>query len=160
MVEQDLRTAKPEDSVGEFGNDALAELIDTYARQAEHFSRLAFGARRELLARLLDDGATVLDTERWAGRVKPGQITHRVEDPVRLHERLSPFLQAKELVAAFVQPPPPPLRVDQRVLNDLHKRGGDIARIIEEERVSVRGDSTLELSRKEGAGDGRDDDSR
>jgi len=149
MVEQDLRTAKPEDSVGEFGNDALAELIDTYARQAEHFRRLAFGARGELLARLLDDGATALDTEHWAGKVKPGQITHQVEDPERFRQRLEPYLQVKEIKAAFVQPAPPPLRADHRVLSDLSRRGGDIAKIIDEERTSIRGDATLELTRKE-----------
>ena len=132
----------------EYGDDAIAEMIDGFTRQAEHYRRLAFGARQELLARLLERGATVFDGKEWQGKVRPGLITHRVEDPERLRQRLSEFLQAKELQAAFVQPPLPPVRVDQRVLNDLHKRGGDIGRIIEQERVSVRGDSTLELERK------------
>jgi hypothetical protein len=138
--------------LGEYGDDAIAEMIDGFTRQAEHYRRLAFGARQELLARLLERGAIVFDGAVWQGKVRPGQITHRVEDPMRFCERLEPFLQAKELQAAFIESPPPPLRVDHAVINGLHKRGGDVSRIIDEERVSTRGDATLELTRKEAQG--------
>lgn len=133
--------------LSEYGDDAIAEMIDGFTRQAEHYRRLEFGARGELLARLLERGATVFDGKEWQGKVKPGQITHRVEDPERLRTRLADFLQAKELQAAFVWPEPQ-LRCNHAILNQLAKRGGDISRILDEERVSVRGDSTLELERK------------
>lgn len=145
MVEQERSAVK--DLAG-YGDDAIAEMIDGFTRQAEHYRRLAFGARQELLARLLERGATVFDGVEWAGKVHPGTIQHRVEDPVRFRERLAPFLQVKELEAAFRQPPPPPLQVRHDVLAQFHKRGGDIGRIIEQERTSVRGDATLELTRK------------
>jgi len=70
-----------------------------------------------------------------------------VEDAVSLRQRLTEFLQLKELEAAFVWPEPQ-LRCNHAILNQLAKRGGDIARILEEERTSIRGDSTLELERK------------
>jgi hypothetical protein len=145
MIEEQQGAVK---DLSEYGDDSIAEMIDGFTRQAEHYRRLAFGARGELLARLLERGATVFDGKDWQGKVRPGQITHRVEDPIRFCERLEPFVQAKELQAAFVEPPPPPLRVDHTTINNLYKRGGDIAKIIDEERVSIRGDSTLELERK------------
>ena len=133
--------------LAEFGDDSLCEMIDGFARQAEHYRRLAFGARGELLARLLERGASVFDGKDWAGRVKPGTIQHSVADPERLRTRLADFLQAKELQAAFVWPEPQ-LRCNHAILNQLAKRGGDISRILDEERTSIRGDSTLELERK------------
>lgn len=145
MVDQEEGAVK---ELGEYGDDALCEMIDGFTRQAEHYRRLEFGARGELLARLLERGATVFGGKEWQGKVRPGQITHRVEDAIRFCERLEPFLQAKELQAAFIESPPPPLRVDHVAINQLHKRGGDIARIIDEERTSIRGDATLELERK------------
>jgi len=131
----------------EYGDDAIAEMIDGFTRQAEHYRWLAHGARGELLARLLDRGATVFDGKDWTGKVHPGHITHRVEDPERLFQRLSEFLQVRELAVAFVYPEPQ-LKVDHAALNQLAKRGGDISRILDEERTSIRGDSTLELERK------------
>ena len=136
-----------EKDLAEYGDDALAELIDGFTRQAEHYRRLAFGARGELLARLLECGATVFDGKEWQGKVKPGHITHRVEDPERLFQRLSEFLEVSALALAFFRPKPQ-LTVNHVALNQFAKRGGDISRILDEERVSVRGDSTLELERK------------
>ena len=132
----------------EYGDDAIAEMIDGFTRQAEHYRRLAFGARQELLARLLERGATLFDGKEWQGKVKPGQITHRVENVELLFQCLAPFLSTKDLEGAFIQPPTPAIQVNHTALNQLYKRGGDIARLIDQERVSVRGDSTLELSRK------------
>jgi len=131
----------------EYGDDAIAEMIDGFTRQAEHYRRLAFGARQELLARLLERGAAVFDGKDWQGKVRPGLITHRVEDPERLFRRLTEFLQVRELALAFFRPEPQ-LTVNHAALNALAKRGGDICRILEEERTSIRGDSTLELERK------------
>jgi hypothetical protein len=133
--------------LAEYGDDAIAEMIDGFTRQAEHYRRLAFGARGELLARLLERGATVFDGKDWQGKVRPGQIRHTVADAERLFLRLSEFLQVRELALAFFRPEPQ-LTVNHAALNQLAKRGGDIQRILDEERVSVRGDFTLDLERK------------
>jgi hypothetical protein len=73
---------------------------------------------------------------------------HTVDDPGRFRDRLAPLVSAEDLAAAFVQPPPPPMRPEHRALNELAKRGGDIAAIIEEERRSLRGEPILVLKRK------------
>jgi hypothetical protein len=70
----------------------------------------------------------------------------------RLDHADNHVLSLQQWGAAFVQPPAPPLRVDHRVLNELHKLGGQVAAVIDEERRSVRGDPTLTLTRKEETG--------
>jgi len=134
--------------VAEYSDDALAELADEFAKEAERLGRWARGAHQELLARMLEREATKLDTEHWTGTVKPGPIHHTVDDIDRFMMRLCYHLTGPELDTAFVSPPPPSLRVDHRGLNELHKRGGEVAAIIDEERRSVRGESVLTLERK------------
>jgi hypothetical protein len=145
MREDQIGVAK---EISEYSDDSVAEMIDAFTREAEHYRRLAFGARQELLARLLERGATVFDGAVWQGKVKPGAISHTVADPERLFQRLSDFLQVKELALAFFRPEPQ-LRCNHAALNQVDRRGGDISRILAEERVSIRGDATLELTRKE-----------
>jgi hypothetical protein len=148
MVTQDTEGVKP-DTLAEYDDDTLAEMADAWQKEASHLSRMAHGAHDELEHRVIDRGATKLDTEHWDGNLKPGAINHTVDDVGRLHDRLVGAIGSTDGVrAVFVQPPAPPMRVDHRVLNELHKLGGQVAAIIDEERRSVRGDPTLELRRK------------
>ena len=147
MVEQ---KQEGPDTLAEYDDDTLAEMADKFAEEAERLGRLARGAHAELQQRMRDRGGTKLETPHWSGVMKPGPISHTVDDLPRFRGRLYelPNLSLDEINAAFVQPPPPPMRPDHRVLNELHKRGGEIAAIIDEERRSVRGESVLVLKRK------------
>jgi hypothetical protein len=142
-----------ENTLNEYDDDTLAEMADGFRAEADRLSRLARGALEELRARLVDRGATKLDTEHWEGALKPGAINLTVDDIERFRDRLdhadNHVLSLQQWAGAFVQPPAPPLRVDHRVLNELHKLGGEVAAIIDEERKSMRGDPTLVLTRKE-----------
>ena len=143
----DNRATAP-DTLEEYSDDALAEMADSFGREADRLFRLARGAHEELRQRLVDRGATKFDTDHWAGVMKPGLINHTVDDVARFRERLAPLVKADDIAGAFVQPPAPPMRVNHAALNDLHKLGGQVAAVIEEERRSVRGDPTLTLTRK------------
>ena len=133
----------------EFDDDTLAELWHEWTREAERLGKLARGAFLELQVRMRERNATKLDTPHWRGTMKPGAIHHTVDDAVRFRQRLAAFVGEDDLAAAFVQPPAPPMREDNRGLNELAKRGGLIAKIIDEERHSVRGEDILVLTRKE-----------
>lgn len=135
-------------NIEEFSDDTLAEMSDGYAREADRLFRLARGAHAELTARMVERDATKLDTEHWTGTMKPGAISHTVEDLPLFRKRLATLLGKEQIEAAFVQPPTPPLRVDHRFINDYHKQGGVIASVIDDFRKSVRGDSRLVLERK------------
>ena len=137
-----------ENTLSEYSDDVLAEMADSLRTEADRLSRLARGALEELRQRMIDGGATKLDTEHWEGSLKPGAINHTVDDVARLRKRLGPYATATMMLSVFVQPPAPPLRVDHRALNELLKLGGQVAAVINEERRSVRGDPTLELRRK------------
>jgi hypothetical protein len=138
----------PRDTLAEYDDDVLAEMAEGFRNEGEHLLRLARGAHEELQQRVIARGGVVLDTEHWSGKLNPGKVFHTVDDPARLRERLAPLVSAEDLAASFVQPPAPPMREDNRGLNELAKRGGDIAAIIDEERRSVRGDPILILKRK------------
>ncbi len=140
--------SKPDTMLAEYDDDTLATMSDELAKEAERLGRLSRGAFEELKVRILERGATKLETPHWTGAVKPGAISHTVDDIDRFLWRLTPLLTGPELDTAFVSPPPPKLRVDHRGVNELYKRGGDIAAIIDEERNSVRGDERLVLERK------------
>ena len=143
-VSQDKQDVK---QVAEYSDDTLATMAEDFAKEAERLGRLARGAHAELLARMLEREATKLDTEHWTGTVKPGPIHHTVDDILRFKHRL--VLQIGNAgMAPFVQPPAPPMRIDMREVNELYKRGGEVAAIIDEERASVRGESVLTLERK------------
>ena len=145
---QASETIKGEDVLAEYSDDTLATMAEDFAKEAERLGRLARGAHQELLVRMLQREATKLDTEHWTGTVKPGPIHHTVDDLPRFRYRLQDVVSDDEIEAAFVQPPPPPMRVDMRQVNELYKRGGEIAAIVDEERRSVRGESVLKLERK------------
>ena len=146
---QASETLKGEDVLAEYSDDTLATMADELAKEAERLGRLARGAHQELLARMLEREASILDTPNWKGKVKPGPIHHTVDDLPRFRYRLQDVVSDDEIEAAFVQPPAPPMRVDMRQINELYKRGGEIAAIVDEERRSVRGESILKLERKE-----------
>jgi len=139
---------RQEDMLAEMSDDTLATMADEYAKEAERLGRFSRGAHAELQARMRERGATVLETEHWTGKMKPGAIRHTVDDTDRFRQRLVAHVSSKDIETAFVQPPAPPMRVDHRGLNELHKRGGLIAQIIDEERRSVRGEDVLVLERK------------
>ena len=145
---EESKTATIEDTVAGMSDDALAEMWHDLSEEAERLGRLAWGAHHELYRRLVDRGATALETDHWSGKVKPGAISHTIDDPQRLRRRLGKVLLEDEIRQIFVQPPAPPVRVDQRQLNEVHKRGGEVAGIIDEERTSVRGEGHLVLERK------------
>ena len=147
---QASETIKGEDVLAEYSDDTLATMADELAKEAERLGRLARGAHQELLVRMLEREATRLDTPNWTGTVKPGPIHHTVDDVGRFMLRLALLVNGDELDTAFVQPPLPPMRIDHRGLNELSKRGGEIAAIVDEERSSVRGESVLKLERKPG----------
>jgi hypothetical protein len=141
----------PRSDEGEFDDDTLAELWHEWTKEAERLGKLARGAFLELQARMSDRKASKLDTPHWSGTMKPGSIHHTVDDPVRFRERLAAFVGEDDLAAAFVQPPAPRMYADHRRINELDKRGGVIAKIIDEERRSIRGEDVLVLMRKEEA---------
>ena len=145
---QASETIKGEDVLAEYSDDTLATMADELAKEAERLGRLARGAHQELLVRMLEREASKLDTEHWTGTVKPGPIHHTVDNLERFKAKLAPLVSHDETDAAFVQPPAPPMRVDMRFINELYKRGGEVAAIIDEERRSVRGESVLKLERK------------
>jgi len=138
-----------EETLTEFSDDALAEMAHSFAEEAKRLSHLAHGAHAELQTRMRERGGAVLETEHWSGKMKPGRIEHHVYNTDRFRQRLVPHVGTKDILAAFIEPPLPPLRIDHRALNDLHKRGGLVAQIIDEERQSVRGEDMLVLERKE-----------
>lgn len=135
-------------ALAEYDDDTLAEMWDSLAKEADRLFRLSRGAHDELQTRMRERGGRKLDTEHWTGVMKPGLISHTVDDVGRFRERLEPHVGKDDLDAAFVQPPLPPLRESNRVLSELHERGGEVAAIIDEERRSVRGEGWLELKRK------------
>jgi hypothetical protein len=150
-----MNTTPPEETsqpttADEFDDDTLAELWHEWTKEAERLGKLARGAFLELQARMTERKASKLDTAHWRGTMKPGAIHHTVDDVERFHERLMAVVTGRDLATAFVQPPAPPMRVDHRGINELQKRGGIIAKIIDDERRSVRGEDVLVLMRKEG----------
>jgi len=149
-----MNTTSPEETsqpiaADEFDDDTLAELWHEWTKEAERLGKLARGAFLELRQRMIDGKASKLDTPHWKGTLKPGPIHHTVDDVERFHERLMAVVSGRDIAAAFVQPPAPPMHVDHRAINELDKRGGIIAKIIDEERHSVRGEDVLVLTRKE-----------
>ena len=139
---------QPANPWNDYNDDALAEMAVGFADEADGLFRKARAAKAELHRRLVDRDAKVLDTPNWKGKMQPGKITHVIENPDRLRQRLVPHVDTQDLIPAFVEPKAPPLRCDHRFLNDHHKRGGLIAQIIDEERASIRADDVLVLERK------------
>lgn len=143
------QTLPGEAAIAEMSDDTLADMWDEWSAQASRLQTLARGAFQELEGQMKDRGATHLDTENWSGRMKPGAKNHTIDDPQRLREELMGLgLNLDELAPTFIFPPAPPMRVDQRGLNELLKLGGEVARVIGENRKTVQGDPRLVLERK------------
>ena len=128
-------------------DDALAETAQDMKVEGERLLRLAGMAQHELRRRMVDRGATVLDTDHWGGKLNPGAPYHDYDD-VRMM-RIRPLLTDKEWASVRVQAPAPPPRWDKRALNELAKRGGSIRAVIEDATTTTRGEPKLELKRKE-----------
>jgi hypothetical protein len=138
-------------SLDEYSDDALAEIAESMKAEGRRLTQMADGARFELERRLIERSATVLETEHWRGKLASSGYEHTIEDPVRLREELlrAPGVGFDEVDRAFPLPPPPQRGLDHRVLNELHKRGGEIAALIDEYRRSAPKRPRLELTRKE-----------
>lgn len=132
----------------EYSDDALAEMSEQLGQEGRRLQRLAAGALFELEKRMQERGAKKLATDHYTGVVRPGGISYRIDDLDRLRERLRQHVDPGDVDRAFPEPKLPAQGVNQAVLNELLKLGGEIAEIINEERAGTRGRSNLELSRK------------
>ena len=136
-----------EDVIKDMGDDALAETAKSMKEEGNRLLRMAGLAHHELEERMIGRNATKLDTDHWAGTMKPGSIQHDIDT-----ERMMPLrslLTDAEWAAAYVHRPAPEPTWNQRELNELAKRGGAIRAAIEAGRTSERGRPRLELKRKE-----------
>ena len=120
-------------ALSEYSDNALAEIAEQMLAEGRRLTQMANGARFELESRLIERSATVLDTEDWTGKLASSGYEHTIGDPARLREELlrTPGVGFEEVDRAFPLPPPPVRGLDHRVLNELHKRGGDVARLID-----------------------------
>jgi len=144
---------KQESTLDEYTDDALAEIAESMRAEGRRLTQMADGARFELERRLLDRSATLLETDHWHGKLASVGYEHTVEDPARLREELlrTPGVAFEEVDRAFPLPPPPVRGLDHRVLNELLKRGGQVAALINQYRRSAPKRPRLELRRKEEA---------
>jgi len=148
---------KQESTLDEYTDDALAEIAESMRAEGRRLTQMADGARFELERRLLDRSATLLETDHWHGKLASVGYEHTVEDPARLREELLRIdcdgyvAFADEVDRAFPLPPPPVRGLDHRVLNELLKRGGQVAALINQYRRSAPKRPRLELRRKEEA---------
>ena len=140
-----------EDIIKDMNLDALAETAQDMREEGQRLLRMAGMAEHELLRRMIDDKATVLDTEHWQGKLSPGAPSHELDDDKLM--RLESLLSTSEWGTVRVQPPAPPARWDKRALNELTKRGGSIRAVIEDATTTTRGSPRLTLERKETDGD-------
>lgn len=136
--------------IADMSVDALAEIACEVKEEAYRQLRMAELADREIRRRMVTDDATLLETDHWSGRLRPGAPYHIVQVPARLRKRLLMFLPAGDVDLAVSRqaPSPPGLKVNHQKLADLYRRGGSIAEIIDDERKSYRGEPKLELARK------------
>ena len=149
----DVAGVKQEPALDEYSDDALAEIAESMKAEGRRLTQMADGAKFELERQLIERGATVLETERWRGKLTSSGYEHTVEDPVRLREELlrDSGVDFEEVDRAFPLPPPPVRGLDHRVLNELLKRGGQVAALINQYRRSAPKRPRLELRRKEEA---------
>lgn len=138
-----------DDALAEMEDDALAEMAVGWKEEAQRLNRGAGQALHALTSRMKKNRAKVLETAHWSGKMKPGPMTHTVDDPSLLKDLLMDHLAPGDVAKGveFVRPDPY-WKVSQSGLNELGKRGGRVLEIIEDQRKSVRGDDVLELKRK------------
>ena len=139
-----------EDVIADMNDDALAETAQDIREEGKRLLRMAGMAEHELTRRMVERGATVLDTDHWGGKLTPGPQSHEYDDEKL--ERLFPLLTDAEAGKVRFQPPTPAPRWDKRILNELAKRGGSIRAVIEDATTTARGEPRLELKRKEADG--------
>ena len=146
---------KQESTLDEYTDDALAEIAESMRAEGRRLTQMADGARFELERRLIERGATLLETEHWHGKLASVGYEHTIEDPARLRKELlrTAGVGFEEVDRAFPLPPPPVRGLDHRVLNELLKRGGQVAALINQYRRSAPKRPRLELRRKEEADD-------
>ena len=140
----------PTDSGDGYTDDALAEIAESMKAEGRRLLQMADGARFELEQRLIDRGATVLESEHWTGKLASVGYEHTIDDPAGLRENLLRHLAPKAVDRAFPLPPPPERGIDHRELNELRKHGGVIAGLIDEYRRSAPKRPQLKLTRKDG----------
>ena len=142
-----------EPALDEYSDDALAEIAESMKAEVRRLTQMADGAKFELERRLIERGATVLETDHWHGKLASVGYEHTVEDPARLREELlrDSGVDFEEVDRALPLPPPPVRGLDHRVLNELLKRGGQVAALINQYRRSAPKRPRLELTRKEEA---------
>lgn len=136
----------------DLSDDDLAETAVLMQKEGTRLLRMASAALFELEGRLIRRGASKFQGEKYAGKLRSTGYDHNIENRDRLRKRLGPLLSQADQDRAFPLPPPPIRGVDHRVLNDLHKLGGEIAVIIDMERTSVARRQTLtieEVAREE-----------
>lgn len=146
-IDQAREERKAELLPEEYGDDALAAIAEEMAAEGQHLLRMAGMARQELIHRLQERGATHLETDNWSGVLVPTGYNHEINTGALLP--LEALVPPEVWERAYVQPPLPPRRWNQRVLNELVKLGGDVRAIIEDARASVPGEPKLDLKRKE-----------
>lgn len=136
-----------EDVIADMADDALAETIEDIGAEAQRLARMASLAQHELTQRMVERGATVLDTEHWEGKLTPGAPVHQYDDE-KMEMGLRSVLTPEEYALIWVHPPPPLPRRDKRYLNELAKRGGAILAAIDAATTTTRGSPRLTLERK------------
>lgn len=150
QIDESGRKATPEGTPAtgelELTDDDLAETAILMDEEGRKMIRMASSALFELEGRLIGRGATRFEGEKYAGKLRSTGYDYNIDDRDRLRKRLAPLLSQADQDRAFPLPPPPARGVDHRVLNDLHKLGGEIAAIIDMERTSVARRQKLELT--------------
>ncbi len=138
------------DFIAELDDNAVATIIDTWKKEGRRLTRAAGEAEFLLEKRMRDRGATVLDTEDWDGKLESKGFDYTVDDPGLLRTQLQDHVTDKQLAGVVERVTPEPTWVvNHRGLNELAKRGGDIARIIDEGRRKTPKPAKLSLDRKE-----------
>jgi hypothetical protein len=138
-----------EDVIKDMGDDALAETAKEMRAEGKRLLDMAGHAEFTLVNRMVARGATKLDTEHWTGALTPGLPSHTIDDEKMMG--LRDLVSEEDWSRARVQPPAPAPHWDKRALNELAKRGGGTAAVIEDATISERGRPKLKLERKEEA---------
>lgn len=140
-------TVPTADFLRDLNDDALAEMVEVWDQESKDLRKGSQLARDELTERMKERNATHIDTEHWAGKVRPGPFEHVVDDEA-MDRTLAPLVSA-EVYDTCRNVVPETKAWDHRKLNELWKLGGDVAKVIDAARVSTRQRGKLELTRKE-----------
>lgn len=137
------------EDLDEMEDDALAALAVSMPEEARKLNAVAGKAALLIRQRMVERGATKLDTEHFAGRLATTGYSYEIEDGHALWSALMDAgMNALEIEAARPTQPMPAPRWDMRALNELAKRGGAIREAIERYRVSTPNEARLEIKEK------------